>query len=349
MFYSPPNMPLDATKEARIGPQGQALPRVLGVKGQQQRAQMSAKAAAVTSAQTPQQSIATASYSFVLINAPNSTYVQPNAINDAGLVAGFYYDPSYNSHGFIWQNGSLQTIDYPNALDTSLTGINDHGIVSGIYTDASYNTYAVTYSISNAVWTTLPAILVPDLPGVWPWSAEYYYPGINNAGDMIGCSLDNSQRLSWIWNSGSQSYSYFTIPGAAEAATCVQAFNDEGHSVGVFTAANGSAQQPFGSSLSFLKTSDDHYETIEAQQILSGSVFFPPFGVNDRDAFVGTVFNSTTSVGFIRTCDGAVKLVNDPAYLNETSVTGINDHDVLVGDGYDPTTGEQTGFIAYPQ
>jgi len=74
-----------------------------------------------------------------------------------------------------------------------LTGINDHGLASGTYTDASYNTYAFTYSISIAVWTTLPAILTPDLPGVWPWSADYYYPGINNAGDVIGCSLHASQ------------------------------------------------------------------------------------------------------------------------------------------------------------
>jgi probable HAF family extracellular repeat protein len=312
----------------------------------QQRAGLAANAAAAIPVDKLAATLATANYSFVIINVPSSTFVQPNAINDAGVVAGYYDDASYNSHGFIWQDGTLQTIDYPGALQTSFTGINDHGIVSGVYTDASNNNHGFTYALSNSAWTTLPAISLPDIPGDLLWAVyQGTNLGINNDGDVIGCA-SNGQALSWIWHPGSRSYSYFTIPGAAEATTCAQVFNNKGHAVGEMTAAYGT---PNGS-LAFLQDGADRYQTFSTQSLsaLGTSSFYPPFGVNDNDTVVGTAFISTGPVALIRSCDGVLKIVNDAAY-GQTYVTGINDHNVLVGDVYDPTTGANPGFIAYPQ
>jgi hypothetical protein len=312
---------------------------------QQQRAQMAANAATAIPADRLAATLATAYYSFVLINVPNAAFVQPNAINAAGLVAGYYFDASYNSHGFIWQNGTLQTIDYPGALQTSFTGINNHGIVSGVYTDASNNNHGFTYSISNSAWTVLPAISLADIPEAWLWVLyQGTNFGVNNDGDVIGCASHGSEALSWIWHPWSQSYSYFTIPGAAEATTCAQVFNNNGHAAGEMTAAYGTVN----GSLAFLQDGEDHHQTFESTQLLSSSTFIPPFGINDSDTVVGTATSATAAVGFIRTDDGVLKLVNDTAYA-QTYVTGINDHDVLVGDVYDPTTGANPGFIAYPQ
>jgi len=312
---------------------------------QQQRAQMAANAAAAIHVDRMAATLATANYSFVIINVPNAAFVQPNAINDAGVVAGYYDDASYNSHGFIWQNGTVQTIDYPGALQTSLTGINAHGIVSGVYTDASNNNHGFTYSLSNSAWTVLPTISQPAIPGDWLWVVyQGTNLGINDDGDVIGCASHSSQALSWIWHPGSQSYSYFTIPGAAEATTCAQVFNNHGHAVGELTAAYGTAR----GSLAFLQDAVDDYQTFDATQLLSSATFIPPFGVNNSDTVVGTALNSTAITGFIRNRNGVLALVNDTAY-GQTYVTGINDHQVLVGDVYDPTTGENPGFIAYPQ
>jgi probable HAF family extracellular repeat protein len=281
----------------------------------------------------------------VIINVPNAAFVQPNAVNDAGVVAGYYDDASYNSHGFIWQDGNVTTLDYPGALQTSLTGINGYGIVSGVYTDASNNNHGFTYSLSNSVWTILPAISQPDIPGDWLWAVyQGTNLGINNHGDVIGCASHGSQALSWIWHPGSRSYSYFTIPGAAEATTCAQVFNNSGHVVGEMTAAYGTAR----GSLAFLQDGEDDFQTFESTQLLTASSFFPPFGVNDSDTVVGTAASSTGLVGFIRARDGVLKIVNDTAYA-QTYVTGINDHQVLVGDVYDATTGANPGFIAYPK
>jgi hypothetical protein len=312
---------------------------------QQQRAQMVANAAAIP-VDSMAATLATANYSFVIINVPNAAFVQPNAVNDAGVVAGYYDDASYNSHGFIWQDGNVTTIDYPGALQTLLTGINGYGIVSGVYTDASNNNHGFTYSLANSTWTVLPAISLPDIPGDWPWVIyQGTNLGINNHGDVIGCASSyDSQALSWIWHPGSRSYSYFTIPGAAEATTCAQVFNNSGHAVGEMTAAYGTAR----GSLAFLQDGADDYQTFDSTQLLTASSFLPPFGVNDSDTVVGTAVSSTGVVGFIRARDGVLKLVNDTAYA-QTYVTGINNHQVLVGDVYDATTGANPGFIAYPK
>jgi hypothetical protein len=312
---------------------------------QQQRAQMAAHAAAAIPLARVSATLATANYSFVIINVPNAAFVQPNAINDAGVVAGYYDDANYNSHGFIWQSGTLQTIDYPGALQTSFTGINGHGIVSGVYTDASNINHGFTYSLSDSAWTSLPPISLPDIPGDWLWAIyQGTNLGINDDGDVIGCASHGSQALSWIWHPASQSYAYFTIPGAAEATTCAQVFNNHGHTVGEMTAAYGTVR----GSLAFLQDAVDAYQTFDATQLLSSATFLPPFGVNDSDTVVGTALNSTAVTGFIRNRDGVLELVNDTAF-GQTYVTGINDHQVLVGDVYDLTTGANPGFIAYPQ
>ncbi len=312
---------------------------------QQQRAQMAVNAATANAVDTVAAALATANYSFVIINVPNAAFVQPNAVNDAGVVAGYYDDASYNSHGFIWQDGTVTSIDYPGALQTSFTGINGYGVVSGVYTDASNNNHGFTYSLANSTWTVLPAISLPAIPGDWLWAVyQGTNLGINNHGDVIGCASHGSQALSWIWHPGSRSYSYFTIPGAAEATTCAQVFNNSGHVVGEMTAAYGTAR----GSLAFVQDGADDYQTFASTQLLSSSSFFAPFGVNDSDTVVGTAASSTGLVGFIRARDGVVKLVNDTAYA-QTYVTGINDHQVLVGDVYDATTGANPGFIAYPK
>jgi hypothetical protein len=246
-----------------------------------------------------------------------------------------------DSHG----RTGLQTIDYPGALETSFTGVNNDGIVSGVYTDASNTNHGFTYSLSNSAWAVLPAISLPDIPGDWFWTVyQGTNLGINNGGEVIGCASHGSEALSWIWHPGSQSYSYFTIPGAAEAGTCAQVFNNKGHAAGAMTAAYGT----LNGSLAFLQDGEEGYQTFESTQLLSSSTFLTPFGVNDSDTVVGTAISATAAVGFIRTCDGVLKLVNDTAYA-QTYVTGINDHYVLVGDVYDPTTGANPGFIAYPQ
>jgi hypothetical protein len=52
------------------------------------------------------------------------------AINEAGVMVGTYRDAA-GWHGFVWDRGALQTVDYPGAANTTISGINNRGELVG--------------------------------------------------------------------------------------------------------------------------------------------------------------------------------------------------------------------------
>ncbi len=77
-----------------------------------------------------------------IIDVPGSYSTQVTGINDGGEIVGYYYDNAGTpgvpeegaEHGFIYENGQYQTIDYPGSGGgTALTGINDLGEIVGTY------------------------------------------------------------------------------------------------------------------------------------------------------------------------------------------------------------------------
>jgi len=283
-------------------------------------------------------------YSYIYINIPNSTFVQPNAINDAGLVVGWYLDSSYNYHGIVWQNGTLQYVDYPGALQTSLQGVNNLGQIIGVYEDASFLTHVATYSLASSAWSDLPAI-----PGGW---SEFVGSAIslNDEGEALGCAASDTigfVELTWIWHPERQAYSYLTSAAAGPGETCGEAMNDWQTVVGLMDTAYGSLNP--GSSFLFLGDNLTEYPIVPFPSSLQGTPV-APFGLNNRGTIAGSVSlppdNSVS--GFLRNPDGVFSIVNDTAWP-QTYLTGVNDFGVLVGDVYDPTTGLSPGFVAYPQ
>jgi hypothetical protein len=281
-----------------------------------------------------EKALASTNYSFVNINIPNAAYVEPTAINNSEVVAGYYADANYVTHGFVWQQGTVQTIDYPGALATAFTGINNHGVLVGTYEDDNYTTYSVTYSLVDASWSVLP-----NIPG--GWQEEFEIAGINDEGVVIGCAAEFG-ILSWIWHPDSQTFSYFTAPAASEASTCAYGVNGKRNAVGTFVVAYSS------SPLLFLKDHRDEFTSISLPSNLQGTPL-GPFGLNNSDTIVGTFFtaNFASVSGFIRYRNSSFVVVIQPG-ADQTYLTGINDFGVLVGDTYNTTTGASPGFIAYP-
>jgi len=315
----------------------------LALKQRMRRSQVSTglewSSAAARAAAVPADSV---QYSYIYINIPNSTFVQPNAINDAGLVVGWYLDSSYNYHGITWQNGTLQYVDYPGALQTSLQGVNDLGQIIGIYEDASFNVHVATYSPSGAAWSDLPAI-----PGGWH---EYVGSAIslNDEGEALGCAASDTigfLNLTWIWHPERQAYSYLTSAAAGPGETCGEAMNDWQTVVGLMDTAYGSLNGEY--SFLFLGDNPTGYPIVPLPPGLQG---VSPYGLNNRGTVAGSLyFPSDNSVyGFLRNPDGVFSIVNDAAWPS-TYLTGVNDFGVVVGDVYDPTTGLSPGFVAYPQ
>jgi uncharacterized membrane protein len=80
---------------------------------------------------------------FALPNGKNVT-LDDGGINSRGDIVGTYCDApgicligSSTTHGFLWSDGELTTIDYPGARATSALGFNERGDIAGGYIDAN--------------------------------------------------------------------------------------------------------------------------------------------------------------------------------------------------------------------
>jgi hypothetical protein len=104
-------------------------------------------------------------FRFLNIEVPDADYIEPVGINNAEVVTGYYGVRGGRDHGFVYQNGTAQTVDYPGATDTYLNGVNNRGVVIGTYLSAVGSLddvhsihHAVTYSLSSSAWTPFPTI-----------------------------------------------------------------------------------------------------------------------------------------------------------------------------------------------
>ncbi len=63
---------------------------------------------------------------------------EANGVNNSGEVVGYYVDPTYHYHGFLFSGGNYKTLNEPKANnDTVAEGINNAGKVVGYYFDGS--------------------------------------------------------------------------------------------------------------------------------------------------------------------------------------------------------------------
>src|SRR5271154_5447176 len=67
----------------------------------------------------------------------NSGVTVLRAINDEGVIAGFY--GAIVNNGFLLTEGKFRTVDFPGAASTLLRGINNLGDVSGTYSIVDLN------------------------------------------------------------------------------------------------------------------------------------------------------------------------------------------------------------------
>jgi probable HAF family extracellular repeat protein len=94
-------------------------------------------------------------------------------INNNGQIVGYYYDGK-SDHGFIYDKGTLITLDPPGASYTIANGINASSAVVGYYNDSTGLQHGFIYD--DRSFTTL------DIPGASYTTAN----GINNSGGVVG-------------------------------------------------------------------------------------------------------------------------------------------------------------------
>jgi uncharacterized membrane protein len=142
------------------------------------------------------------------------------AINNAGTMAGSYFDANGSEHGFIFQGGvyTISAFDYPNAIITAFHGINDHGVIVGTFRYADNVAHGFVRSADGTLTTF-------DVPG----AAGTFGRGINNDGTVVGHYIDaNSVVHGFMLSKGV--YTTLDVPGASD--TFPEGINDRGEIVG---------------------------------------------------------------------------------------------------------------------
>jgi hypothetical protein len=162
----------------------------------------------------------------------NSGLTVLRALNDEGVVAGFY--GANVSHGFLLTEGQFRTVDFPGAVSTAVRGINNLGDVSGTYSIVDLNADEFGFIIPRRG----PAIRfkLPD-----PTDTGIVVGGINDLRQLVGYYTDATSTLVGFLRQPSGQFVSVIIPAAV--STQVLGINDCGIVVG--TWGDGSTAHGF--------------------------------------------------------------------------------------------------------
>jgi len=107
-----------------------------------------------------------------------------------GTIVGFYGDMTNackTNHGYILQNGVLQTYDVPNSISTTVWDISPRREWVGVYTDKNGHQHGFVQLPDGSAPTTI------DAPGTEPFNGvSTTIQGINPRGALVGQYTDSS-------------------------------------------------------------------------------------------------------------------------------------------------------------
>ncbi|MFZ0422007.1 MAG: hypothetical protein WAL80_03930 [Xanthobacteraceae bacterium] len=143
-------------------------------------------------------------------NPSGSTGTQASAFNNAGVVAGTFFDTDGVAHGFVatpsGNSYTYVTLDDPAAVfATDVYGINNNGQVLGQYSDGSNVAHGFIYDIATQTYTNFSdPSAVADQQGDGTYTNNYGANGINDNGEVIGSysSNDEGGYVPFLYNPG---------------------------------------------------------------------------------------------------------------------------------------------------
>jgi hypothetical protein len=243
-------------------------------------------------------------------SAPDATYTSAWAVNNSGVIAGFYADENSLQHGFIRSadGSSYTTVDFPgsNVSSTDVFGINDRGDVAGTYYDGALHPFIRS---ADGTYSSF------SLPGLYTFA-----DGINNRGQIEG-STDTQGYI----RGGNGAYTTFNVPGQGGNGFIQPSggINDAGVVTGTF----------FDSIVyqDFIRSAQAQYIVFQPRGFAISYVF----GINNRGEVVGWGFESANccgfGTGFVRSGDGSTYTILETPLAPDIRAHGINDLGEIVG------------------
>jgi probable HAF family extracellular repeat protein len=202
-----------------------------------------------------------------------------SAVNDAGVIVGYYADSLGVIHGYELSGSKFTTLNvsFSGALGTASFGINNSGEIVGNWQDA---TTSHGFLLNGGVYTSL------DYPGALFTVAN----AINNNGQIVGFYSDASGVYHGFSLSGG-TYTSIDPPGSTQ--TEADGVNDAGEIVGTYCltsecAANDDTFQAF-------VLNSGTFTTIT----IPGATATGAVGVNNKGDIVGAYFDSVGNSGFL--------------------------------------------------
>lgn len=123
-------------------------------------------------------------FAYTTINPAGALMSAAEGINASGAIVGYYVDPGFVFHGFVWRDGEFTTIDYPGAAGTDARGIGPNGEIIGNFWLAgepavAYHGYKLT-------------IQGEFIPVHYPGHSYEILQRILPDGTILGCRHDNN-------------------------------------------------------------------------------------------------------------------------------------------------------------
>jgi hypothetical protein len=268
-----------------------------------------------------------------IINYGDVNFNQELAINNAGVIAGYFGDGTVvpnNGYTVVspFAQANFTAENFPSGIEvqTQVTGINNLGNTVGFWADSTGINHGFTDF--NGVFTSV------DDPASTANPMFTQFLGVNDGGMVAGFYQDaTGASHAFTWEAGA----FFPILPANSTSATATDVNNSGTTSGFLTSSNGNI---YG----FLDNG------VITTYLYPGSTFTQFLGVNNEGLVVGDymdaagnthglVFNSVTSTW--QTVDDPLAV---PGAGNGTTINGLNDEGQIVGF-YVNTNGQTIGVL----
>jgi hypothetical protein len=288
----------------------------------------------------------------------------PNAINDAGAIAGVYYDVNNVAHGFLRSpEGRMTSFDPPDSTATIPVALNLEGAVVGYYVDETgmFGAFLRRADGTFVTWKDPNACNTPNTS-----TSQFFCGGtaafnINVFGIIAGGYVDKKYVGHGLLRLPDGELRGYEAPGAGNGPGqgtncpgCSVGLNIFGATAGYYTASNN-LQHVYLRSFAGRATT---FNTPGDPSLGTNCYSDCPLGLNDWGAITGVYFDANgVGHGFLRTPEGNVggfdapRAANvspqPPWYWMGTLPVSINDEGVATGF-YIDANNVSHGFVMFP-